>query len=127
MGDFPGPGKADRGIGPQPYVPAPSKDYNSLDPRFAPRRGDVEVEAVAVAVPAGFAKVFAESAVSLAMLPLFPSIFPHLMWDVMVFYGSLGERSRLRCHQPSYVTGLFETLWGRTSHQFDGDKLTMNG
>ena len=55
-GDFPGPGKADRGIGPQPYVPAPSMDYNSLDPRFAPGRGDVEVEAVAIAVPAGFAQ-----------------------------------------------------------------------
>ena len=45
----------------------------------------------------------------------------------MVFYGSLGERSRLRCRQPSYATGLFETLWGRTSHQFDGDGLTTNG
>ena len=39
----------------------------------------------------------------------------------MVFYGSLGERSRLRCHQSSYATGLFETLWGHTSHQFDGE------
>ena len=43
VGDVTGPGKADRGIGPQPYVPAPSMDYNSLDPRFAPGRGDVEV------------------------------------------------------------------------------------
>ena len=45
----------------------------------------------------------------------------------MAFYGSLGERSRLRCRQPNYATGLCETLWGRTSHQFDGDRLTTNG
>ena len=45
----------------------------------------------------------------------------------MVFYGSSGERSRLRCHQSSYATGLFETLWGRKSHQYSGDKLTTNG
>ena len=45
----------------------------------------------------------------------------------MVFYGSSGEGSRLRCHQPSYVTGLHETLWDRKSQQLCGDKLTMSG
>ena len=39
----------------------------------------------------------------------------------MVFYGSSGEGSRLRCHQYSYETGLHETLWGHKSHQYSGD------
>jgi hypothetical protein len=35
VGHGPGSGKADGGIRPQPYVPAPSMDYDSLDPRLA--------------------------------------------------------------------------------------------
>ena len=41
--DGPGSGKADSGVRPQTHVPAPSIDYDSLDPRFAAGRGDVQV------------------------------------------------------------------------------------
>ena len=119
--------KSPCGIRPQPYVPAPSMDYNPLDPRFAPGRGDVEIEAVAIAVPAGFVKGFALRLLSFSMLPSFPYIFPHNVWDVMVFYGSLGKGQDFGVISSATQPGCMRLLWDRKSQQWCGDKLTTNG
>ena len=81
LGHGPGSGKADGGIRPQTDVPAPSTDYDSLDPRFATGRGDVEVEAVAVSVPARFGQGFDCKCCKSPHTQCAPTLFPTCQID----------------------------------------------
>ena len=76
VGDGAGSGKTDSGVRPQPHVSASSIDDDSLDPRFAAGRGDVEVEAVAIAVPAGLAQGPCRQCGELAHSPILTTLIP---------------------------------------------------
>ena len=63
-------GQGDAGVGAQADVRAFPGDHGALDPRPGARRGDVEVEAVAV-LP-GWLRFLTERADSLPIVHLFP-------------------------------------------------------
>ena len=86
------------GVGSQTDVPALSVDHDTLDPGLGTGGSDIQVEAVAVAVPAGLTERLCRECGELAHFHTFPHIFPHDTWDLLAFYDAKWEGSRDQYH-----------------------------